>query len=146
MKKKYIVRLTKGQRRSLAGVLAKGSAKATELRRAQILLKADSAGPAWSDAHIADAFECHPRTVEGVRRRFCERGLDCVRHKAQATPPRKRVFDGRAEARLTTLACSEAPEGHGRWTLRLLADRVVQLEIVEAVSHETVRKVLKKTS
>jgi len=146
MRKKYIVRLTKAQRKSLAVVLAKGSAKATELRRAHILLKADSAGPGWSDARIAEAFACHPRTVEGVRRRFCERGLDSLRHKAQRKPPRKPVFDGEAAARLTTLACSQAPEGHARWTLRLLAERAVQLEIVDAVSHETVRKVLKKTS
>ena len=147
MKKKYVVRLTGAQRKRLESMFRKGEAGALELRRARILLKADASGPAWADALIAEAFECSSHTVENVRRRFLERGLDgALRRKVQEKPSRARKLDGRAEARLLTLACGQAPDGRGRWTLRLLAGRVVELGIVEAISHETVRRTLKKAN
>ncbi len=147
MRKKYIVRLTKGERTSLQDMLRKGEAMATELRRARILLKTDVSGPAWSDARIAEAFDCSPHTVENVRRRFVERGMEgTLRHKPQKRPSRKRKLDGRGEARLLTLACGEAPDGRQRWTLRLLADRAVVLGIADELSYETVRRTLKKVN
>jgi transposase len=146
MRKRYFVELTPKQRERLERRLRTEALKPTERRRIQILLKADRSGPAWTDARIAEAVGCHARTVEGVRRRFAERGLDSVSRKAQAAPSRKRTLDGEAEARLIALACSEAPDGRSRWTLRLLSERAVALEIVDAISHETVRRTLKKTS
>ena len=146
MKKKYVVRLTKAKRASLEAMLRQGEAKATELRRVRILLKADANGPGWSDACIAEAFGCSRHTAENVRRRFAERGLDCVRRKKQEQPSRQRKLDGRAEARLLTLACGEAPDGRGRWTLRLLAGRAVELGIAGELSYETVRRTLKKAN
>lgn len=146
MDKKYPVQLTAAERRALEAMLCKGEAKATELRRARILLKADRNGPAWSDARIAEAFDCCRQSVENLRKRFARRGVDCIRRKAQERPSRQRKLDGRAEARLLTLACGEAPDGRERWTLRLLADRAVVLGIAEELSYETVRRTLKKAN
>jgi transposase len=146
--KKYIVTLTEDERQALSSLVSSGKAAAKRITHARILLKADAAdGPAWRDADIALALDVNVSTVERVRERFVEQGLEAaLARKPQARPSRLPVFDGDAEARLIALACSRPPEGRARWTLRLLADRLVELEVVEAVSHETVRRTLQKTS
>lgn len=146
--KKYLVTLTADEREHLAGLLAAGKRSALTLTRARILLKADQAdgGPAWEDARIAEALDCGVRTVERIRQRFVEQGLEAaLGRKPQDRPSRERKLDGRAEARLIALACSAPPEGRQEWTLQLLADRLVELKIVDAICDETVRRVLKKT-
>jgi transposase len=147
--KKYKVTLTVEERNSLQELIAAGKAAAKKLIHARILLKADAApgGPAWTDARIADALEIHPNTVERLRERFVEQGLDAaLGRKKPDRPSRARTLDGKAEARLIAVACSEPPPGRARWTLRLLADKLVELEIVATVSTETVRRTLKKTN
>ena len=149
MAKKYLVTLTPEERQWLTALLSAGKRSALTLTRARILLKADQApgGPAWDDARIAEALDCGLRTVERVRQRFVERGLEqALGRKPQDRPSRERKFDGAAEARLIALACSQPPQGRARWTLKLLADRLVELEVFDCVSDETVRRVLKKTS
>jgi hypothetical protein len=149
MSKKYIVTLTADEREHLGGLVSAGKRSALTLTRARILLKADQApgGPAWDDARIADALDCGQRTIERVRQRFVEHGLErALGRKPQDRPSRERKFDGAAEARLIALACSEPPAGRARWTMKLLADRLVELEVFDAVSDETVRRVLKKTN
>lgn len=148
MRKMYLVTLTREERQRLTAMLAAGKASALALTRARILLKADQAdgGPAWQDARIAEALEVGHRTVERVRQRFVERGLDAaLARKPQDRPSVPRKLDGRAEAHLIALACSAPPDGRPTWTLKLLAGRLVELEVVESVSYETVRQVLKKT-
>jgi len=147
--KKYKVTLTTDERDSLQELIAAGKAAALKLMHARILLKADAApgGPAWTDACIAEALEVNVTTVERLRERFVEQGLEAaLGRKKQDRPSRQRTLDGQAEARLIALACSEPPQGRARWTLRLLADRLVELEIVDAVAMETVRRTLKKTT
>jgi transposase len=147
--KRYKVTLTAEERNSLQGLIAAGKASAQKLAHARMLLKADGApgGPAWPDARIAAAVEVNVATVERVRQRFVEQGLEAaLTRKQQDRPSRARKLDGAAEARLIALACSEPPAGRAAWTLRLLADRLVELEVVGTVSTETVRPVLKKTS
>ena len=132
----------------MQATIAAGKAAAKTLAHARILLKADAAdgGPGWTDDRTAEAVEVSTATVERVRQRLVEHGLDAaLSRKAQDRPSRERVLDGRAEARLVALACSAPPEGRKAWTLRLLADRLVELEVVEAVAPETVRQALKKT-
>jgi transposase len=147
MNKKYIVRLTDEEREYLKDLVTKGKTAANEIRHANILLKADADSFAWTDEQIAEAFSAHKSTVVGIRQRFVEEGLEAALcRKKQSTPSRKQLFDGEGEARLIALGCGEAPEGHSRWTLRLLAEKAVELKIVEAVSYETVRRTLKKTS
>ena len=146
--KRYLVTLTPEEREQLAGLLSAGRRSALTLARARILLKADQAdgGPAWPDDRIAEALDCGVRTVERVRQRFVERGLEvALGRKPQDRPSRERKLDGRAEARLIALACSEPPDGRAAWTLQLLADRLVELRVVDSVCDETVRRVLKKT-
>jgi transposase len=146
--KKYLVTLTADEREHLAGLLSAGRRSALTLARARILLKADQAdgGPAWPDDRIAEALDCGLRTVERVRQRFVERGLEqALGRKPQDRPSRERKLDGRAEARLIALACSEPPDGRAAWTLQLLADKLVELRVVDGVCDETVRRVLKKT-
>jgi transposase len=146
--KKYLVTLTPEERDHLAQLLSAGKAAALVLTRARILLKADQAagGPAWDDARIAEALDCGHRTVERVRQRFVEQGVEAaLQRKKQDRPSRPRKLDGAAEARLIALACSQPPEGRAGWTMRLLADRLVELEVVDAVSDETVRRAMKKT-
>jgi transposase len=146
--KRYRVELTPDERRGLNKLVSAGKRSARTLTRARILLKADQAagGPAWDDGRVAEALGCGRRTVERVRQRLVEEGLDAaLTHRPQCRPSRQPVLDGAAEARLIALACSEPPDGRAGWTLRLLADRLVELEVVEAVSYETVRRVLKKT-
>jgi transposase len=145
--KKYKVTLDPDERRSLLGLIAAGKASALKLARARILLKADAGtqGPAWTDARIAEAVEVDPTTVERVRQRFVEEGLEAALvRKKQACPSRERKLDGAAEARLVALACSDPPQGRAAWTLQLLADRLVELRVVDSISDETVRQVLKK--
>ena len=147
--KKYLVTLTAEERQHLGKLLSAGKRSARTLTRARILLKADQAegGPAWEDARIAEALGCGHRTVERVRQRFVEQGLEAaLNHKPQDQPSRQRTLDGAAEARLIALACSEPPKGRARWTLKLLADQLVELEVVESISDETVRRTLKKTT
>jgi transposase len=146
MYKKYVVRLTQEQRTQLETLVRRGSAHARKLLYARILLKADANGPdQWTDERIAEALEVSSATVARERRRFCEEGLEVALMPKKPGRPRRRVLDGRAEAHLLALACSEAPEGRERWSMRLLADRMVELGHVEALSYETVRRTLKKT-
>jgi transposase len=146
--KKYKVTLTAEERQQLQNLIAVGQAAAGKLAHARILLKADAAdgGPAWTDERIAEALEVSVATVERLRQRFVEQGLEAaLGRKKQDRPSRERRLDGRAEAHLIAVACSTPPEGRKEWTLRLLADRLVELQIVDTISHETVRRVLKKT-
>jgi hypothetical protein len=147
--KKYIVTLTPEERDHLTGLVSAGKRSARTVTRARVLLLADAAegGPAWEDARIAGALGCGHRTVERVRQRFVEHGPDAaLHHQPQCRPSAAPKLDGAAEARLIAVACSAPPEGRAAWSLRLLAGRLVELQVVEAVSRETVRRVLKKTS
>lgn len=147
--KKYTVTLTAEERKSLQNLIDAGKGASQKLLQARLLLKADASpkGPAWSDARIAEAFDVSTRTVERLRERFVEQGLEAgLGRKKQDQPSREVILDGKAEARLVALACSTPPQGRVRWTLRLLADRLVELEIVDTISTETVRRTLKKMS
>jgi transposase len=148
MKKKYIVTLTEEERQMLQGLLSRGKAAARKLKHAMILLKADASpgSPGWNDDRIVDGLEVGRATVERVRREFVEDGLEAALERRKPCRQYVRKLDGDGEAHLIALACSQAPEGRSRWTLRLLADRMVELERVESLSYETVRQVLKKTS
>ena len=148
-RKTYLVTLTAEEREGLTALVKAGQRSARALTRARILLKADQApgGPAWPDADIAAALDCGLRTVERVRQRFVERGLEAaLQRKPQDRPSRRRKLDGAAEARLIAVACSAPPEGRQEWTMQLLADKLVELEVVESVCDETVRRALKKTN
>lgn len=144
--KKYIVRLTDAERKVCHDTIQKLKGTSQKVRRAHILLKADADGPAWTDAKIADAFFCRTKTVENLRRRFVERGFEQTlnRQKSSSAGAKKRL-DGNQEAAIIALRLGPPPSGYGQWTLRLLARKVVELEIVESISHETVRQTLKKT-
>jgi transposase len=146
--KKYIVRLTPDERDQLLPMVRGGKAAARALLHARILLKADQdqEAAAWSDEAISEALEVHATTVARVRQRFVEQGLDTALRPKPTTRQYERKLDGAAEAHLIALACGPAPEGRAQWTLRLLADKLVELEHVGSVSHETVRRTLKKTS
>lgn len=147
MGKKYFVRLSGEERERLTGLVSKGRASARTIGHAQVLLKVDAEGPNWTDAEVAEAFGVRENTVADLRRRFVEEGLDrALDRKRQEQPSRVRKLDGADEARLIAVACGDPPEGRARWTLRLLAGRLVELEIVDEISHETVRQTLKKTS
>jgi transposase len=149
MNKRFIVTLTVEERGRLSEMIAAGTAAARKLTHARVLLKADQAdgGAGWSDEEIAEALEVGLSMVARVRRRFVEEGLEAALvRKPQVRPSRLPKLDGRGEARLVATACSEPPSGRQRWTLRLLADRMVALGVVESLSHETVRQTLKKTS
>lgn len=146
MRKKYVVRLTSEERSELEQVVRKLKGTSQKVRRAQILLKADADGPNWSDPRIAEAFSCRVQTVERVRQRLVERGFqETLDGAKREKPPTKKLLDGEQEARLIALRLGSPPKGYSNWTLRLLARRVVALEIVESISHETVRQTLKKT-
>jgi len=142
--KKYVVTLTDDERQHLEQLLAKGKVAARTLRHAQALLKADQP-TGWKDADIAEAFGLSVRTVERLRQRFVEEGLEAAL-KPKAVPRLPRKVDGEVEAHLVALACSDPPEGRQRWTLRLLAGKLVELDLIESISPEGVRQVLKKTS
>lgn len=147
--KRYVVRLEPGERALLERLVSVGKGAAAKLTHARVLLQADqsAAGPGWTDARIAEGLGVTTRTVEHIRQRFVEEGLEAalVRKKA-CRPPRERLLDGAGEAKLTALCCSKAPDGRKRWTLQLLADRLVELNIVDSISYETVRRTLQKTS
>ena len=148
MKKKYLVTLTAYEREQLNAMITAGTASAKKLAHARVLLKADQGenGPAWVDEVIAEAVEVSTDTVARVRQRFVEQGLEAALvRKKQDRPSRERVLDGSAEARLLAVACSDPPDGRAAWTLTMLADKLVELEVVERVSRESVRRVLKKT-
>lgn len=147
--KKYVVELAEVERAELSTLVDRGKVAAHKRRHAQILLKADQGehGPAWTDERVAEAFEVHPNTVRGIRQRFVEEGLQAALNRKKqrnrkGPPPR---LDGAQEARLIALACGPAPEGRARWTLRLLADKVVELGIVDKpIAHQTIWERLKK--
>ncbi len=143
----YRVELTETQRAELRGLVGSGTAPARMLTRARILLKANhgEGGPGWSDAAIAGALDINLSTVLRVRRQFVTEGLAATLTRKRPDRVYARALDGEQEAHLIAVACSEPPVGQARWSLRLLADELVRLEVVEAVSHETVRQTLKKT-
>ena len=145
MQKKYIVRLTDGEREMLTGLLKKQRVSAQKVRRARILLKADADGPNWTDARIADAFDCRTRSVEWLRERLVTEGFEIALHGKPKSRVRSKVLDGEQEAKIIALRLGSPPKGFANWTLRLLAEQAVALEIVESVSHETLRRTLKKT-
>jgi Homeodomain-like domain len=146
--KRYIVTLSAAERGQLDALVRSGRRSARTITRARVLLLVDAGehGPRWEDRRAAEALGCGHRTVERVRERFVSEGLDAaLAHKAPARPRRQPVLDGAAEARLIALACAATPDGLRAWNLRMLADKLVELEVVESVSHETVRQTLKKT-
>jgi transposase len=151
MGKRYVVRLTEEERTDLLALVRKGKRKIAARKRihAQVLLKADEGdhGPSWVDERIAEAFDVHRTTIASMRQRFVEEGLESALNRRKHPPrPEKKILDGEKEARLIAIACGPPPEGRARWTLALLADQLVRLEIVETVSYETIRRTLKKTS
>lgn len=145
MQKKYIVKLTLEERAELVEVVRKLKGTSQKVKRAQILLKADADGPNWNDKRIAESFDCRVQTVEEVRRRLVERGFSETLNGAKKTNsiPAK-VLDGKQEAQVIAMRLGEPPKGYANWTLRLLARKVVELGVVGAISHETVRNTLKK--
>ena len=147
-RKKYVVELSSDERAQLEGLISKGKSSAKAILKARILLKADQGplGPSWTDDRIVEALDSNASMVTRVRRQLVEEGLEAVlARKKRATPPIAPIFDGEAQARLIALACSEPPAGHARWSIRLLADKVVELEIVETAHFNTVGRALKKT-
>jgi len=149
MAKRYIVRLSSEERKRLAELLGRKILAAKKRMRAQVLVKADAGtdGPGWIDSRIAEAFDVSVVTVEKIRKSYVLEGLDAaIERKKQCRPSRQPVLDGAKEARLVALCCGTVPAGHGRWTLRMLADKLVELKVVESVCHETVRQALKKTN
>ena len=145
MEKKYIVRLTDAERESLNRLLTQQRISSQKVRRARVLLKADVNGPNWPDAKIADAFDCSRKTVENIRERLVTEGFEVTTHGRPKSRVRSKVLDGEQEAKIIALRLGRPPHGFANWTLRLLAEQAVTLEIVESVSHETLRRTLKKT-
>jgi hypothetical protein len=145
MQKKYIVRLTDAERATLAEVVKKLKGSSQKVRRAQILLKADADGPTWTDTKIAEAVGCRTKTVENIRERFVTFGFEVTLNgQPREHAPRPRTLDGEQEAQVIAMRLGPPPKGFANWSLRLLAEKVVELEIVESISHETVRQTLKK--
>ena len=146
MQKKYIVRLTNEEREVLRSIVKKLKGSSQKVRRAQMLLKADADGPNWSDGQIAEAFSCRTKTVENIRQKFVIEGFDAsVNRRERDVPPRAKLLDGEQEARVIALRLGKPPKGYTNWSLRLVAEKAVALEIVESISYETVRRTLKKT-
>ena len=147
MRKKYVVRLTNQERAVLLEVVKKLKGTSQKVRRAQILLKADVDGPGWTDRQIAEAFNCRSKTVENVRQHLVERGFDqTLNGIKRLKPPTPKLLDGKQEAKVIATRLGPPPPGYANWTLRLLARKVVELKIVGSVSHETIRRSLKKTA
>jgi hypothetical protein len=148
MKKIYKVTLTAAERAELTKLVSTGKSSAAKIKHANILLAVDENEHGWvSDTLVGKQFQCHANTVANIRERFVEEGFEAaLDRKKRVTPPTPFIFDGRSEAHLIRLACSTPPEGRCKWTLQLLADKCVELNIVPHTSHETVRKVLKKTN
>jgi hypothetical protein len=146
MQKKYIVRLTEEERCELREVIKKLKGSSQKVRRAQILLKADIEGSNWTDEHIAEAFDCRTKTVENIRQRLVEKGFtETLNGARRDTPPTPKRLDGEQEAQVIALRLGPPPKGYANWSLRLLCRKVVELGIVDSVSHETLRRTLKKT-
>lgn len=145
MEKKYIVTLTKEEREELVTLINKGKIAGYKIKHANILLKADEGeyGPGWADTKIAQAYNVHETTVRNIRIRFIEKGMKASLEREKRNNYEKKL-DGDAEAQLIAIACSNPPEGYSRWSVRLLADKMVKLEIVEEISHMTVQRTLKK--
>jgi hypothetical protein len=147
MQKKHIVRLNEDERQQLDTVIKKLSGSSQKVRRAHILLKADADGPAWTDAKIAEAFGCRTKTVENIRQRFVEFGFQqTLDGKKRAEPAVPKCLTGEEEAKIIATRLGKPPKGYANWSLRLLAEKVVELGICQSVSHETVRQTLKKTA
>lgn len=148
MNRKYAVQLTETERYQLKQLISSGTAPARKLRRAHILLKSDSSigGPNWTYKEIREAFEVSDVTISSTRKRYEEGGLEAALERKAPDRKYERRLDGEGEAHLIALACSEPPEGHERWTLRLLKKRMIELEYVENIAHETIRTTLKKTN
>ncbi len=144
--KKYIVRLSVEERAQLKEVVKKLKGSSQKVIRAQVLLKADADGPNWTDEKIADAFGCRTKTVENIRERLVTQGFDITLNgKVRAEPPRSKLLSGEQEAELIAMRLSSPPAGYGQWTLQLLKENMIALEVVDTISHETVRRTLKKT-
>ena len=144
--KRYIVRLTAQEREVCRQTVRKLSGGSEKVRRAQILLQADADGPGWTDQQIADAYSCRTKTVENIRQRCVLKGFErALERKRRPSPPVPKLLDGEQEAQVIALRTGPPPKGYANWSLRLLARRVVELEIVESVSRETIRRTLKKT-
>jgi hypothetical protein len=147
MNKKYIVRLSDAERRNCNKIVEELKGSSQKARRAQILLKADADGPAWIDDMISEAFGCRVRTVENVRKRFVTEGFElALEGEKRQSPPTPPILDGEAEAKVIAMRLGKPPAGYGRWTLRLLAEQAVELEVIDSISHETIRTTLKKTA
>lgn len=145
MQKKYIVRLNEDERRQLREVIKKLKGSNQKVRRAQILLKADIEGANWTDERIAEAFSCRTKTVENIRQRLVEKGFEYTLNGApRLNPPTPKLLDGEQEARIIAMRLGPPPKGFANWSLRLLSRKVVELGIVDTVSHETLRRTLKK--
>jgi len=147
MNKKYIVRLSDEERGLCQEIIKKLKGSSEKVRRARILLKADVDGPGWPDSKIAEAFDCRVQTIENLRKRLVTEGFErALDRKKRQEPPTPCKLDGEAEAKLIAMRLGKPPAGYGHWTLQLLADELVVLEVVDSISHETVRKTLKKTA
>ena len=147
MEKKYVVRLTDEERNVLKAVVKKLNGSSEKVRRAQVLLAADADGLNWTDRKIAEAYTCRTKTVENIRQRLVVEGFEiALNGKKRESPPRRKALDGEQEAKVIALRLGQPPEGFSNWSLRLLAEQVVELGIVDSVSHETLRKTLKKTA
>ena len=145
MSKKYLVRLTDDERAMLTALITKGKTAAYKIKPANLLLKVEVAGPNWGDEETAEAYSCTLRTLFNVRQRLVEQGLEAaLERKKRERPPVQPSLDGEKEARLIQIACSEPPSGHAKWTLKLLADELIQLEVVQNLSPQTVMRTLKK--
>lgn len=145
MYKKYVVRLSDEERQVCQEVVKKLKGSSQKVRRAWILMKADADGPNWTDTRIAEAYHCRIQTIENLRKRLVTEGFETALNGiARESPPRQPLLDGEGEAKLIALRLGKPPAGYGRWTLHLLADELVALEVVDTISHETVRQTLKK--
>jgi Homeodomain-like domain len=146
VQKKYIVRLTDEKRVKLQEVVKKLKGSSQKVRRAQVLFKADANGPNWTDERIAEAFSCRVQTVEQIRQRLVEQSFrETLDGAKRQDPPTPKLLTGEQEAKIIAMRLGPAPTGYTNWTLRLLARKVVELEIVDSISHETIRRTLKKT-
>jgi hypothetical protein len=146
MNKKYIVRLSDQERQRCKDVSEKLKGSSQKVRRARILLKADADGPSWTDARIAEAFNCRHQTIENLRKRCVTENFElALNGRKRQTPPTQPLLDGKGEAKLISMRLGKPPAGYGRWSLHLLADELIALKVVDSISHETVRKTLKKT-
>jgi Homeodomain-like domain len=146
MQKKYVVRLSESERNALSGLISKRRVSGQKVLRARVLLKADVDGPCWIDAEIARAFDCRTKTVENIRERFVTEGFEIALNGKPKSRFRGKVLTGDQEAKIIALRLGPPPKGFANWTLRLLSEQAVALEIVESVSHETLRGTLKKTT